>query len=189
MTIHVKNGGVWRDSQPSVRNAGVWKDVQEGYVNNAGVWQKFYQRGLTWIVYPDHFVGGGWNTDFYDGYRRNSYYGSAVPPVEQPQGGGYRLFTCRLFHEIEVGGSTTVSCGATLEFGAPTGGDMTGMTVLVDGQPIVMTSPLSYVWGSGSPSPPNPWQYYPFLICGYNRTYDPRTYSKTYSPFTVQLLI
>jgi hypothetical protein len=43
MTIHVRDGGTWKQvSVPSVRDGGTWKNLSEGWVRDGGVWKKFY---------------------------------------------------------------------------------------------------------------------------------------------------
>ena len=45
MTLHVKDGGVWRTvDDPQVRVSGAWQPIQEGWVRVAGVWRQFYSR-------------------------------------------------------------------------------------------------------------------------------------------------
>ena len=46
MGILVKDGGIWKDSEPYVRDAGVWKPVDTGFVKDAGVWKEFHTSGL-----------------------------------------------------------------------------------------------------------------------------------------------
>lgn len=38
MTLHVRDGGVWKQAVPYVRDGGVWKPAQL-YVRDAGVWK------------------------------------------------------------------------------------------------------------------------------------------------------
>lgn len=43
MTMHVKDGGTWKEvTAPSVRDGGAWKDVKEGWVKDAGSWKQFF---------------------------------------------------------------------------------------------------------------------------------------------------
>lgn len=47
MTLHVKNGGVWKEVAGgglSIKDGGIWKAVQEGYVRDASVWKKYYEN-------------------------------------------------------------------------------------------------------------------------------------------------
>ncbi len=47
MTIHVKDGGTWKEASLYVRDGGVWKAVNEGYVKDAGTWKQFFVNRVT----------------------------------------------------------------------------------------------------------------------------------------------
>jgi hypothetical protein len=43
MTLHVNDGGTWKQAaNVYVNDAGVWKEVQEIYVNDAGTWKSVF---------------------------------------------------------------------------------------------------------------------------------------------------
>jgi hypothetical protein len=44
MTIHVKDGGVWKEASLYVRDGGTWKAVNEGYIKDAGTWKQFFMN-------------------------------------------------------------------------------------------------------------------------------------------------
>jgi hypothetical protein len=53
MTLHVKDGGVWKEvTAPSVRDGGVWKAIKQGWVRDGGTWKKFYDVPLAVEVSP-----------------------------------------------------------------------------------------------------------------------------------------
>ena len=44
MTLHIKDGGVWREvDAPSTKDGGVWKELDKGFIKNGGVWKQFYE--------------------------------------------------------------------------------------------------------------------------------------------------
>jgi len=47
MTIHVKDGGVWKESSLYVKDGGTWKTVSEGYIKDAGTWKQFFINRVT----------------------------------------------------------------------------------------------------------------------------------------------
>jgi hypothetical protein len=43
MTLHINDGGTWRDIQSVyVNDLGTWRTIQEVYVNDAGTWRSVY---------------------------------------------------------------------------------------------------------------------------------------------------
>ena len=42
MTLHVNDGGSWKDATPYVNDGGTWKAVQEVWVNDGGTWKRAY---------------------------------------------------------------------------------------------------------------------------------------------------
>jgi hypothetical protein len=46
MTLHIKDGGVWKDATSDglqVKDGGVWKESAEGHIKDAGAWKKFHE--------------------------------------------------------------------------------------------------------------------------------------------------
>lgn len=54
MTLHVKVGGVWKESVdgPSVNVGGTWRNIDFGYVRDGGVWKEMYVRDNTGPASP-----------------------------------------------------------------------------------------------------------------------------------------
>jgi len=189
MTIHVKNGGVWRDSQPSVRNAGVWKDVQEGYVLNGGVWRKFYQRGLTWNITSSIWPGPTSGSIETVGLSVAEGQGSVTPSP----GGSVSLVSASIRYYYAGGTGPEIGLNAEVRINTSPQQNLTGRQLIINGETATCnwSNGLNYIgvmvnqYGAAQPSL---WQNLPFLICGYNRVYDPRTYSKSALPFQITLL-
>ena len=46
MTLHIKDGGVWKDVTSDglqVKDGGVWKESAEGHIKDSGVWKQFHE--------------------------------------------------------------------------------------------------------------------------------------------------
>lgn len=56
MGILVKDGGIWKDSEPYARDAGIWKPVDTGFVKDGGVWKEMFSSGPPAIGEP--YEGG-----------------------------------------------------------------------------------------------------------------------------------
>jgi len=51
VTMHVRDGGVWKTATPEVKNGGVWKP-HAGYVKDGGVW-KVYHASVSYAMSVD----------------------------------------------------------------------------------------------------------------------------------------
>jgi hypothetical protein len=44
MTMHVRDGGIWKTTNPRIKDASTWKQVQKGSVREGGVWKEFFSN-------------------------------------------------------------------------------------------------------------------------------------------------
>lgn len=59
MGISVRDGGIWRESEPHVRDAGIWKPVDKAFVKDAGVWKEAYSAAPPLPTVIGEPFGGG----------------------------------------------------------------------------------------------------------------------------------
>lgn len=116
MTIHVKDGGSWKEvSALHVKDGGSWKEVTSAYVRDGGSWKLFYSSGsgsaaeLTGMAITASVgtvsVQGTPSVDWLD--NSYSYYGTP---------NAYTLYTAN-YPYVGFIGSLTIECtSATSSF-------------------------------------------------------------------------
>lgn len=66
MSLHVNDGGTWKEPTPQVNDGGTWKTPDEVFVNDGGTWKSVWLNGLGKL---DLIYQGDTNYDGYWGGR------------------------------------------------------------------------------------------------------------------------
>jgi len=53
MTIHTKDGGVWKAATPYLKKAGTWQEPNQVWTKDSGIWKQAYQKDSTPPAVPD----------------------------------------------------------------------------------------------------------------------------------------